>query len=576
MRVRSSCCLCFVSAYCSLLRLVVSPSLFGVCTSFLPRHPAPSRRGRRDFVADPEKFSENSWRNSTIPKSSDSQIYLFSLQWTPDGRISKPCRDLWKWKDATLGDGRDFFVPKPKTIKALQDLLRLRCGLTQVSVLSNCARLEIICVCDHNPRQDISRVLFAQIQSKRSNAVMDVVMQAMDIPDWIIQSETPFNHPIPESRELSCHWEIKEGALDILHHLCLVAAGMASRPRRPERETIFRPFSSRDAHILLQLKRTKDIAVGNQIHQLLEYTLRAGKAARNADIVPELNLLREFGTGDSKYSSEPPRELQLKVSEAVVQQAINPLVQEFSQTSRMPDEVGPAISTLRAAVEAMATNAGERVWLKKRLHQPTIDLRKGHLSLEDIQSEKQMIELDFNAYKKSVFWTWRILFSPIGNQYLWVMHAWSVAGVNLQCFVIFPLLDTLTWIQQKGFSLISKKRCLLSCCRWSELFPVESRTFNAARGCWCAIPIARTMFSNHAFSPNRLDRRGGAVPWFPSRVFRQGLFRNRSKGRTERGRWCSAPSSYFSLSSREGERRRDWPWRWWNCHAWLLGWNDAF
>jgi len=36
---------------------------------------------------------------------------------------SKIIRDVWKWKDIALGDGRDYFVPRPRALKALSDLL---------------------------------------------------------------------------------------------------------------------------------------------------------------------------------------------------------------------------------------------------------------------------------------------------------------------------------------------------------------------------------------------------------------------------------------------------------------------
>lgn len=340
-------------------------------------------------------------QNSTSPTSSHSQVYLLSLKWTPDERLSKPCRDLWKWKDMTLGDGRDFFVPKPKTIKALQGLLLTQCGMTQVSVLSNCARLDIICICDHNPILDISRVLFSQMQAQKSTGALRILTQSMDMPDWGICSDALLENATLGSTELARHWDLKNDSTEILYHLCLVAAGMATRPKRPEREVVFRPFSSRDAHILLQLKRTKDIAEGNHIHQLLEYALRAGKAARNTAIVPSLSLLREYGTGDSKYSAQPPRDVLSLVTDNVIAQAINPLVHEFSQVSSQSPNVSMAICILRARIESLANTTTERAWLKKRLHQPTIDLRNGKLRSEDIQREQELIELEFNVSRRT-------------------------------------------------------------------------------------------------------------------------------------------------------------------------------
>jgi hypothetical protein len=117
----------------------------------------------------------------------------------------------------------------------------------------------------------------------------------------------------------------------MVHHLCLVAVGLAPRPRRPNREIVFRPFSSRDAHILLQLKRTADIITSSPhwtkpsqnmlpktsyLLTLLQFALRAGKAARNPNKVPALMELRDrYGeTGNSpKYDIEPPIETMQKV-----------------------------------------------------------------------------------------------------------------------------------------------------------------------------------------------------------------------------------------------------------------------
>ena len=114
-----------------------------------------------------------------------------------------------------------------------------------------------------------------------------------------------------QSKELERYWTQFNGIESIVHHLSLVAAGIASRPNRPNRETIFQPFSSRDAHILLQLKRTKEVAKGSTINKILEFALRAGKAARNTDIVPEIEQLRSY----SQYSSETPKSLSLEIAQ---------------------------------------------------------------------------------------------------------------------------------------------------------------------------------------------------------------------------------------------------------------------
>jgi hypothetical protein len=125
---------------------------------------------------------------------------------------------------------------------------------------------------------------------------------------WIWNEAPDKDDGCEESNELARHCKVYMGVEEVLHHLASVAAGMTYWPRRPDRDTLFRPFSSWDAQVLLQLKRTKEVAMGRRINQLLEYALRSGKAVRNPQLVPDLHLLQQYGTGDSsKYSTEPPQ-----------------------------------------------------------------------------------------------------------------------------------------------------------------------------------------------------------------------------------------------------------------------------
>lgn len=406
-------------------------------------------------------------------------VFLLSLKWTPDDRISKDVRSLWKWKDSTLGDGRDFFVPKPKTLKRLQDYLLKYCtGLQECSILSNCARLDVLCTIT-TPKSPLSLPTTSR-SSNTSTAVENAVRiespssgeqllddvslcfasqmlyassnppsmwsqllfpTRMDRPDTVVldRSPTECNN---DSRalyniqsELSKHWEVIRGPNDVLLYLCEVSAGMARRPRRPDRTTLFRPFSSRDAHILLQLKRTKEIiSVSREkwsdksgemnstgfidenfldrrqqvIPLLFEYALRAGKAARNPNIVPELNLIRNdilFGgpasvtsdTSDTSSSSNErsstsnggiaDRMTELQKSRQVAAiartKAIEPLVEEcMGKFLFITDRRKEEIACLRARTFDMVMSSVdggadevELLWLKRKLHQPTMELR---------------------------------------------------------------------------------------------------------------------------------------------------------------------------------------------------------
>jgi hypothetical protein len=227
-------------------------------------------------IEEIETFATNV-PNTNGANTSQIQIHLLSLQWTPEDdaqTFSRVVKDTWRWKDAVLGDGRDFFVPKPRTLKALQSFLRGGTGLNsndggveECVVLSNCARFEILLVTSKgvDPAPVISSMLLHQMESYRKRPIQ------INLPlDWagVIDPNAAVatrdgNVFVPSDQavaELAQYWTHVEGVRDITDHLCRVAAGMAHRPRRPDREIVFQPFSSRDSHIMLQLRRTMEIA----------------------------------------------------------------------------------------------------------------------------------------------------------------------------------------------------------------------------------------------------------------------------------------------------------------------------
>ena len=338
-------------------------------------------------------------------KPSKPFVSVFSLQYTPDEKFSKPVRDVWKWKDSILGDGRDFFVPKPKTIMNLQQILINHVdGLQECSILSNCARFEVLCVweapssTDHQSRiQDISRIILQQVDYyfKAKNQLIFSMTKSLDRPGLLLSDEieNQVDTDMVVVQELSRHWDRYDDLSEILFHVCEISAGMATRPRRPFRPVIFRPFSSRDAHILLQLKRTKDVVSSSSgtLNRVLECALRAGKAARNPLKATSLKLLEGYGDGSSKYSSsDPPLELSNQVKEDVLIQVIDPLIEEY--LSKITNEGrNYAIQTFRQAAMDMAKNSSELRFVKQRMHQPTIACRNAPNSfiVEDVLAEIQ-------------------------------------------------------------------------------------------------------------------------------------------------------------------------------------------
>jgi hypothetical protein len=277
--------------------------------------------------------------------------------------FSAVTQQLWSWKDHILGNGHDYFVPNTRNIDALQQYLTRGAGwcsafsafkITECAIVSNCARFELLVTYECQPLrfsvdqepektesagkafdeetlavvQRISELLYLQFSYFRSSrkSVFDFLRSHSHRSDLQSYDEI-MNHRLGHSKlnddgdeveertamhELSGSWQVTTDLGAIVRHLCQVASGLcATRPRRPHRVTTFRPFASRDAHIMLQLKRLLQVCRNGQLAMpisstILEYSIRSGKAARNIQIVPELALLQPYGTGDSKYCQVPP------------------------------------------------------------------------------------------------------------------------------------------------------------------------------------------------------------------------------------------------------------------------------
>ena len=184
------------------------------------------------------------------------------------------------------------------------------------------------------------------------------------------------------------HWCCPTGVDAVCHHICLVAAGMAVRSNRSDKEVPFLPFASWDAHILLQLKRTP--TEGSRVKLFLDAALSSGKAGRDPNQVSELKPLRNYGTGNSKYSIDPPAALTDAAAQAALRLAIEPTVQDCLERLNAMS-MSDVIARLRQETELLAQTDEETRWLRKELHQPTMDLRQG--SEIDIDSFVKELEV---------------------------------------------------------------------------------------------------------------------------------------------------------------------------------------
>jgi hypothetical protein len=379
-------------------------------------------------------------------------------------------RDIWRWKDATLGDGRDFFVPRPRAISALTSLLKGQTFPAQAqlsddeetsptdnnaktaassyyiidecAVLSNCARFDVYLSCSplqdkdnvaalegtddpsfsssshivhsfDNPRAIVASVLASQLQhyhTKRKSPgyiLSSQMSSILDLPGMVVVEHE--NGKTSEPGDDALAVAVQESLLEcsdlteIIRYTCLVTSGMAPRTNRPDRPVEFRPFSSRDAHIMLQMKRTLDVAQGAHIQAILKASLSAGKAARDVSQVPEIKALQKSGGGDT-----PAATIQ-QATEAALQKAIEPNVQKcVSELQVRKRSITDKVISLRRKSQSMVESMGgdwsgtEGSMVKQYLHQPTMDLRNGilvdeqaflqkvHQLLKEFHNEKEI------------------------------------------------------------------------------------------------------------------------------------------------------------------------------------------
>ena len=118
------------------------------------------------------------------------------------------------------------------------------------------------------------------------------------------------------------------------------------------------------------------MARGSRVKALLDAALTAGKAARDPQRVPKLEALRQYGSGSSRYSCEPPAHLSEAAATAAAELAIEPSVEQCLAKFQAMEQ-SSAINSLRQKAELMANTLEEARFIKQQLHQPTMDLRQG-------------------------------------------------------------------------------------------------------------------------------------------------------------------------------------------------------
>lgn len=290
----------------------------------------------------------------------------------------------------------------------------------ECAVLSTCARLNVILVlktvpserADKAPRgtKDNTKEVAQTIAS--SYAVACTLLRQMKQSSQL-QSTTQEQRQI-QMLQLSDQLTNLEGAHAISSHLCLVASGLTPRPDRPDSDAVvFRPYSSHDSHILMQLKRAVEIisvqgAANNKerdgnasknnngrqkqrrknsksrrpttsqgrnnqarkkvgslgspsrgrIKALLDGALRAGKMVRNENIVPEIVPLKNYTSDDAM----PPDDLRIPAVEAAMKHAITPSVASCVERLEVLErDASKQISTMRKRVNSFVDTLMEPI-----------------------------------------------------------------------------------------------------------------------------------------------------------------------------------------------------------------------
>ncbi|KAL7553265.1 hypothetical protein ACHAWF_016520 [Thalassiosira exigua] len=418
-------------------------------------------------------------------------------------------QDFWLWKDRALGDGADHFVPRRQrrrrrgTVEfvsrseALRQFQMLFVGMEirivggsgcddglklalknghpphvmdlsvslgllsslepssfettftveECSVLSTCARFDVILVIRSNSLAETNDSTLEMDTVKAAAGIASLYAVASTVHEQVRASRQSTSSD-QQSRVVRIASQLAhlEGTRSISKYLALVASGLTRRPDRPTSDVIFRPYSSRDTHILMQLKRCVEVisvlgdqarkedtalrrkecqrrkkrkrrnkSIGNaqsrrkatskmnspsrgRIKVLLDSALRAGKMARNADVVPKIARLRKFTSEDAV----PPDELCGPVIGAVMKSAISPSVNWCtSRLAAMDDDMSARIQRLRkrvlGTVDDLAKHEGRNNLQLKQLanrllHKPTMQIREGRLNGKEIESVAVGIE----------------------------------------------------------------------------------------------------------------------------------------------------------------------------------------
>lgn len=320
-------------------------------------------------------FPSHGWLGT---EEARNELHVVTLRKPKDDVWACATRRCWAWKERLLGDGHDFFIPRPKTMRRLCGWLVSTASkavpLEEVAILGNCKRFDIyVALAQPVEATEVGRhVAEAICQQMAWHHEMAGWSPAL----WLRRAAAGFDMPESvaveplamadaqvkqESWQLQRSLELRSGDA-VSTYACSVAMALEGRTR-----SAFNPCSAREAHIMLQLKRSLEAATGGddapcgrRLLCIWRMALEAGKALRAA--------AEPLARGPAQYT-EAERLLATQLVKCKEK------LRGFRQ--------GGAVAQLRAsAMELLESEEWEdpsraRRRVQRLLHEPSVALKAG-------------------------------------------------------------------------------------------------------------------------------------------------------------------------------------------------------
>jgi len=313
-----------------------------------------------------------------------SEIHLISVD-RPDWKTASDAhRRLWSWKLDVMGLA--MTEKQYRAHRFSEDVVEL-CPevVREALVISNCQRVLVVVAADLSADPSTLTHDIASMFEQR------VSVWEKETNPTIIQPFRAGGAKQEEPRSIKDVFSSLSGTQAVARYLFRVAAGIP-----PESNlTAFSPFSSRDTHVLNQLKHAFAAASSRDaeadtsaappckglLGAVLRGSLEAGKLARDENAIPELRSLRP--------ALKASREETARVAQVALERAVEPgVARAVSQVAAL--ESGRRVALFRARAKAVAHAAalhargglGEeerrrvRLAVRRVLHAPTLALRQ--------------------------------------------------------------------------------------------------------------------------------------------------------------------------------------------------------